>query len=201
MHQQQHYYFPYFPFQISNPRTGHRDSTLLGLGVGSKIKCEAFVSFLNHATEAHGKQGVRESLLPSPTIRHKNILLQESNKKLTFLPRSTLEQNLLRGLRNNRVPEERVQHDTEPKGAMRGELRVIQHGSRADVGGGAEQRNEALQRGVQQVLRQEDERDSGDVGLEPGLARGTLAGLLWGLKERVEGALVGQLAAPESADI
>ena len=51
------------------------------------------------------------------------------------------------------------------------------------------------------LASKEDERDSGDVGLEPGLARGTLAGLLWGLKERVEGALVGQLAAPESADI
>jgi len=156
MHQRQHRLFSNTLQTEPNPPPRRGDSALPGVGVGSKIVREASLSFLDHATEAHGKQSLRESLVFAPTLRRKNLLFQEPQKP-AFLPGGPLEQNVLRGLRNHRVPEERMQRGAEPGGEVRGEFPVLHHASGVDMGGGAEQGNEALQRRVQQVLRQENE--------------------------------------------
>ncbi|QHO03488.1 uncharacterized protein DS421_13g432600 [Arachis hypogaea] len=174
------------------------DPTLLGVSLGSKVFSEASEPLPDYAASPHGgrRQGVRQGVHAAATVRHKNLLLKEPEKP-GGVPGGTAEQGILRGLRNGGVHEERVQPGAEPSGEVRVEHGVVQDGTGADMGGGSEQRHKALQLGIQQVLRQEDERDSGDAGLEQSVAGGVVAGLLWRFKERVDGSPSCQLGAPK----
>ncbi|MED6204500.1 hypothetical protein PIB30_009505 [Stylosanthes scabra] len=124
------------------------DPALLGVGIGSKVCSEGSEPVPDYAASADGRrrrrEGVREGVDAAASVRHKNVCVEEPEKR-GGVPGGTAEQGILRGFRDGGVHEERLQRGAEPDGEVLLEHGVFQGGTRADMGGSAKQRDKALQ--------------------------------------------------------